>query len=163
MTKAELLEKIKTGNDQFVHLLSTLSADQIIQSGVVGNWSVKDIVAHIAVHEQRMLEWMDEKIRGGNPAAFQPYAMPDVELAMVNEGIYQANRGRVWLDVLQDLENVQTRTLSFINTAQKEDLMTTQRFQLLEGEPLWMAVAANTYDHREEHGRDIRAWMEKRK
>jgi hypothetical protein len=38
--------------------------------------------------------------------------------------------------------------------------LNTERLQLQGGEPLWEAIAANTFWHYEEHGEDIRRWQE---
>jgi hypothetical protein len=36
-----------------------------------------------------------------------------------------------------------------------------QRVKLQGGEALWQAVAANTFEHYQEHGQDILAWLQK--
>jgi hypothetical protein len=159
MSKSKLLEKIRAGHEFFKNLITALSDEQRTQAGVIGDWSVKDIVAHIVVHQQRMLQWMVERMRGGSPTAFQPYAMPDAELADLNELIYQENREREWEEILRDLDKTHAELLAFVDAADEEDLMSTHQFQLLGGEALWEAVAANTIDHYEEHSRDIRAWL----
>jgi hypothetical protein len=159
MSKINLLEKIRTGHERFNALLAELSDAQLIKPGVIGIWSVKDIVAHIVIHEQRMLQWMTERMQGRNPIAFQPFDMPEKELNELNENIYQENCNRDWMDVFQDWEKTHSQTLRLIEAANEEDLMSAQRFRLLGGEPLWVAVAVNTFEHCEEHGRDIRAWV----
>lgn len=159
MSKAILLDRIRTGHELFRAFLAELGDEQLTQPGVIGVWSVKDILAHIVVHEQRMLQWIAERMPGGMPAAFQPYGMPDAELAGLNERIYQENRDREWLDVLQDWETTYAHILAFVEAADEEDLMSGQRFRLQEGEPLSAAVAANTFEHYEDHSRDIRAWL----
>jgi hypothetical protein len=42
-----------------------------------------------------------------------------------------------------------------VETSPEEDILDTRRFQLLGGEPLWAAIAANTFEHYEEHGKDL--------
>jgi hypothetical protein len=159
MSKAGLLDRIRVGHELFKALLAELGDEQLTQAGVIGEWSVKDILVHIVVHEQRMLQWMAERMFVGTPVAFQPYGMPDPELAEVNERIYQENRDREWVNVLQDWDQAYAHTLAFVEAAAEEDLMGTHRFQLQGGEALGEAVAANTFEHCEEHSRDIRAWL----
>ena len=129
------------------------------QPGVIGEWSVKDILMHVVVHEQRMARWMAVRLRGEEPDAPQPYGMPDDELAVLNERIYQENRDRALEDVLRDWEEAHAQALALVTEAVEEDLLDPHRFQLQGGEPLGAAVAANTFEHDEEHARDIRAWL----
>lgn len=159
MNKSQLLESIQNGYHLFRALLSELDAEQMYQPGAVGKWSVKDTLAHIVVHEQRMIEWIAERLCGGTPAAFQPYDMPETELDGLNEQIYQENLDRSLEDVLSDLARTHAKTLKLVETSREEDLLDPARFRLLRGEPLWEAIAANTFQHYEEHGQDIRRWQ----
>lgn len=161
MNKACLLAAILAGREQFNALLAELSAAQLTQAGAIGAWSVKDTLAHIVVHEQRMLQWMAETLRGAAPAAFQPYDIPDLALAELNRQIYQENRERTWAEIFQDWQQTAEQIAAMIAAADEADLMSTRRFRLHGGEALWQAVAANTFEHYAEHGQDIRAWLEK--
>lgn len=51
MTKSELLESIQTGYSLFKELLSQLDENPMTQPSVIGKWTVKDMMAHIAVHD----------------------------------------------------------------------------------------------------------------
>jgi hypothetical protein len=155
MSKPQLREAIENGYRLFKELLAQFSAEQMQQPGAVGKWSVKDTVAHILVHEQRMLQWMQERVCGKHLAMFQPYAMPDDELDQLNEEIYQENCGRHLDDILHDLEKTHAEALRPVETSHAEDILDPDRFHLQGGEPLWAAIAANTFEHYEEHGRDI--------
>jgi hypothetical protein len=161
MNKAILIEKIQKEKEVFGFLLDELSQEAVLLPGVCGEWSVKDIVAHITVHEQRMLKWLDETLKGENPSEYQPYDSPDEQLNALNHQIYLDHLNRSWKDVLADWESTHRQTLAWTNSADDDALFDSSRFHLLGGEPLCTAVAANTYEHCEEHGRDIRAWMGK--
>lgn len=161
MNKNTLIDNIRTGKMLLDSLLNGLSEDQFIQPGVCGEWSVKDTVAHIIVHEKRMLVWMIETLKGVTPEEYQPYASPDKQLNALNHQIYLDNKNRRLKEVLREWESTHAQTLAWLQMVNEEDLFDANRFCLLDGEPLWVAVAANTYEHCEEHGRDIRAWREK--
>ncbi|HEX2996081.1 MAG TPA: ClbS/DfsB family four-helix bundle protein [Anaerolineales bacterium] len=154
MSKEELSESIQSGYNTFKELLSKFDTEQLNKPGAVGKWSIKDTVAHIVVHEQRMIWWMKERLSGKCPALPQPYAMPDDELNELNEQIYQDNLDRTWDDILRDLEAVHVEALQLVETSAEEDLFDPDRFHLQTGEPLWEAIAANTFSHYEEHSRD---------
>ncbi len=155
MSKAKLLELIQSGYGSFKELLAEMDQAQMCQPGAIGKWSVKDTVAHIVVHEQRMIQWMKERLCGEYPAMPQPYAMPDDELNELNEQIYQENLNRTFDEVMCALDTAHIEALRLVEESREEDLLNPNRFQLQGGEPLWEAIAANTFEHYEEHGQDI--------
>ena len=159
MSKSKLRESIQGGYALFTALLAELDEEQMTQPGAIGTWSVKDTVAHIVIHEQRMIHWMTEKLRREHPILPQPYAMPDDELDKLNEQIYQENRNRSLDDIMRDLDKTHVDVLTLVETAAEEDILDSRRFQLQGGEQLWEAIAANTFWHYEEHGQDIRNWQ----
>ena len=159
MNKSKLREAIQTGYSLFRELLAEFDTEQMQQPGAVGTWSVKDTVAHIVVHEQRMIQWIRERLCGKQPNMFQPYAMPADELDQLNEQIYYENRDRPLDDVMHALEETHAETLNVVETNPEEDLLDAGRFRLLGGEPLWTAIAANTFEHYEEHGQDLHKYM----
>ena len=86
----------------------------------------------------------------------QPYDMPDDALNELNEQIYQENLNRTLENVLCDLDKTHAEALRLVEAGKEEDILNPNRFQLRGGEPLWEAIAANTFWHYEEHGEDIR-------
>jgi len=158
MTKERLVEHIETGHAAFKVLLAEIPPERILQAGVAGEWSVKDIVAHIEAHEHRTIDWVQARLRGEQPAG-QPYDTPEEELTEINARIFVANRDRTLPDVLAGLDAAHERTLAFVMSTGERDLVDASRCALRGGEALWFAVAANTFWHYEEHARDIRAWL----
>ncbi len=158
MSKPKLLESIQNGYDLFKELLSAFDEEQMNQPGAIGKWSIKDTVAHIVVHEQRMIGWMRERLQGHYPATPQPYAMPDDELDQLNEQIYQENLSWPLRGVMLALEQTHAEALKLVEESTEKDIFDPDCFQLRSGEPLWEAIAANTFWHYEEHGQDIRRW-----
>jgi hypothetical protein len=160
MNLSKLHESIKSGYVKFTDLLAELSCEELTQPGVIATWSVKDMTAHICVHEQRIVQWMKERLQGNEPRSPQPYDMPADELDRLNEQIFEENRNRAWDDILYNLEEAHIEVLKLLETSTGEDILNTERLQLQGGEPLWEAIAANTVWHYEEHGEDIRRWQE---
>lgn len=57
-TKALLLSTSQKERDALEGFLSTLTPEQMTQSGIVGEWSVKDVLAHLYEWEQMVLGWL---------------------------------------------------------------------------------------------------------
>jgi len=163
MSKAELLTRMQVGHEHLNELLAECNAKQMIQAGAVDKWSVKDILAHIAAHQQRMSDWLEQRLQGILPATPQPYDMDEDDLAILNEQILQENRLSSLADVRSDLDAAHERALAVVESASETDLIDAGRCALRGGEPLWEAVAANSYAHYAEHGQDIRQWLQKEK
>jgi len=159
MSRSKLCELIESGYTLFLTLLAELDNAQMTEAGVIGKWAVKDILAHILIHEQRMIQWMTQRLHGEHSVLPQPYAMPDDELDILNEQIYLENQHRSLDDILRDLHRMHAGALRLVETANEEAILDPRRFQLQGGEPLWEAIAANTFWHYEEHSQDIRAWQ----
>lgn len=157
MTKPELLALIQSGREELVITLSALDSDQMTVTGVEGDWSVKDILFHIAVWEEQMVHWLDEAVRGQVP---QPLpGLPSDELDRWNEQIYLEHRDRSLHEALERFRQAYTDTLQAVEQMSEEDLLDPQRFAWRRGKPLWRMVAADTFEHDEEHGKAIEAWL----
>lgn len=159
MTKSELLELIQGEHQRLEATLSELDKDQMIQPGVVDHWSVKDTLAHIAVWEKRMVRWVGEAVRGRVPEMLPPGMTWD-DLDEWNEQTYQEHRDRPLAGVLADFERSYQEALQVVQVTPEKDLVDPNRFEWLDGEPLWRLVAANTFWHYREHDESIRAWLE---
>lgn len=161
LNKIQLLDAMQTGHHRFNIFLSEIPADQMLLPHVVGEWSIKDILAHIVVHEQRMIEWVTNKLEGKPITDPQPYSMPEHELTVLNEQIFQQNRYRALEEILSDLDTTYFQALALVEAVSEAGLFDRSYVRLRDGEALWEAVAANTYWHYEEHERDIRTWLSK--
>jgi hypothetical protein len=155
ISRSELLEAIRTEHNRLEVTLAQLDEAQMIRPGVVGDWSVKDILAHIVAWEQRMVRWVGEALQGKLPAD------PDNwdQVHALNAQIYQENRDRSLADVLEEFPRSYQEALHVAETTGEKDLLDPGRFAWREGKPLWKVVAANTCWHYREHDESIRAWL----
>ena len=52
MTKAEFLDRLRSGRAEWDALIAQIDEAQMTEPGVVGDWSVKDIIAHVTWSER---------------------------------------------------------------------------------------------------------------
>src|SRR5215471_18606058 len=52
INKQELLQRLQGGYDRFQQLIVHLTPAQLQVAGVIGRWSIKDLIAHFITHEQ---------------------------------------------------------------------------------------------------------------
>lgn len=55
MGKSQLLERDSTGYEELARILASLNEAQMTIAGVHGDWSVKDILAHLAAWHEHLL------------------------------------------------------------------------------------------------------------
>ncbi len=66
-TKTELIGKLECNRDELLSALSDLDETEIVAPRVVGEWSVKDVVGHIAYWEQVIHDHVREAFAEGRP------------------------------------------------------------------------------------------------
>ncbi len=66
-TKALLLAESEKEHNALGETLPTLTPEQITQTGVVGEWSVKDVLVHLYAWEQMVLSWLAASQNGETP------------------------------------------------------------------------------------------------
>lgn len=158
MTKREILASIRSEREGLEATLGRLSEAQMTQPGVESDWTVKDILAHIVDWEGRMVQWVEESLRGEVPERPAPGMTWD-DLDRLNEQTYLANKDRALDDVLAEFHASYQRALRTAEAATEADLIEPERFAWRQGDPMWHMVAANTWWHYKEHRETIENWL----
>lgn len=158
-TKEEILEAILSEREALETTLDQLSEEQKTQPGAEDGWSVKDILAHITDWEKRLLLWIDESIQGERPQRPAPGMTWD-DLDRLNELTYLANKDRSLEEVEIDFHSSYQKALKTVQALSEEDLIDPKRFSWRKGDPLWLMVAANTWEHYKEHRETIIEWLQ---
>jgi uncharacterized protein (TIGR03083 family) len=153
ITKAKLIQKIEVSRMWLEEVLGQVDPSQMTQPGVVGDWSVKDIVAHLTAWERMMVAWLADYPKG------VPVERPtsDAEFDEWNERIYLENKVKPLEEVLREFESTHEMTLQALHDTPEEVLFETGRYSYRGGLPLWQMVAGNTWWHYSEHGEEIQA------
>lgn len=160
-TKTELIQRIKQGRAELEATLGRLSEDQLSTPGVVGEWSIKDHLAHIASWEAGMVALLRHQPRW-QAIGLDLATIEGMETNEVNNLIYQRNRDRSLADVLSDFRGTREAMLDTLATLSDDDLHKTYSFYQPDepgedsGDPIIGWVIANTYEHDAEH----KGWIE---
>jgi hypothetical protein len=130
----------------------------MIQPGVAGDWSIKDIVAHLTAWRRRTVGRFQAELRHEpTPPPFWPEHMQTDD--EINAWIYAAHRDRPLADILGESRDVFDQLVNTLDAFPEADLLDSTRFPWLEGEPL---TAAALFGHfHEEHEPDMRAWLDR--
>ena len=70
--KTSILKEMRTNYVALEEILAHLDKTQYFTEGVIPGWTIKDILAHIASWQHRLLRWLDAAVRNEEPAISGP-------------------------------------------------------------------------------------------
>lgn len=157
--KTGVLKEMSTSYNALEEILASLDQAQFMTEGVIPGWSIKDMLAHIASWHHRLLRWLDAAVHNQAPTISGPDNVEEVDA--LNAQFYQENKARPLDEVLADFRTSYRQILEIVQAMPEDDLMNPDRFAWSNGEPLWEAIAGDTYDHYHEHTKQIQEWLAK--
>src|SRR5579875_1664108 len=159
INKARLLDEINGGYTTLQTALALLNQEQMTTPGVTGDWSLKDILAHLAAWQRYLLIHLQAAIRNEEPA--DKGFTGDGDTDTMNARFYEQNKVRPLDDVQADFRTTYRQVVDAVQALSDEDLFDPQRFAWMKGNALWVFVAGNTYEHYQEHLQSIQEWLSK--
>jgi hypothetical protein len=155
--KAELLNGLREEYRNWQALLDDIGVERMDQPGVTGEWSVKDIVAHLTGWRRRTVARLQAAQRGEPepPPPWSAHLQTDDE---INAWIYESNHARPLREILDDSHQVFQQLLTAVDGLPDKVLRDpTLHLPWLQGQPF---NAAELFSHfHEEHEPDMRAWL----
>lgn len=127
-----------------------LSDSQLTEPGVTGDWSVKDILAHVTTWEGEALKHLPLIIAGGRPPRYVRYGGIDAFNAKTTE----EKRGLSLPEVLRQLDDTHGRLIDFVQRTPEAQFTRDTRFR--------RRLRLDTYSHYPKHAVAIREWREQR-
>jgi hypothetical protein len=126
----------------------------MLRPGVIGLWSVKDILAHLCA-------WESELVTALSTLSKQmPEIMKIEDINEWNEEQYHLNAPRPLDVVLEDFQGVHRHLRQAVQSLDEKTLNDVRAFRWMEGEPLAYLVASNASWHEQEHAEQIQAWRQ---
>ncbi len=137
-TKRVLLDLIQSEHERLEQALAPLNDAQLIQPGVMEDWSIRDILAHLAVWEARL----QQRVKG------RPERGTELGTPQFNAQIFAENRGRALKAVRADFERSHQSVIKL-----------AESLSAAEVKHWWQAFAFNTYNHYRWARTHIRRWV----
>jgi|DewCreStandDraft_4_1066084.scaffolds.fasta_scaffold167176_2 hypothetical protein len=155
MTQDEILDALEDQREKFLEAIDGLNEDQLTEPGVVGEWSVKDIMFHLTMWEAELVKLLWQAAQGAQPTTVHFGKTPVDEL---NAAWSALSRTRSLDQVIDDFAGVRKQTSRRVSAFKDQDLKDAQRFPWLKGHPLWEWIAEDSFKHEAEHTAQILAW-----
>jgi hypothetical protein len=158
MTKAKLIESIEREWAALEAAIDGLDDRQMVEALVIGKWTVKDILAHIAVWESRLVTDLFKIERGVTP---ETPGLNDAQVEQLNERYYNEQRDRSLERILEDIQGVHLALLNRLEDFPEKALIDPKKYKWMSGKPLSEWIGEDSHVHYREHAQDIRAWRER--
>lgn len=155
MTKDELIDQLENSREAFLNAIEGLGDEDLQAKGVVGDWSIKDTMAHLVAWEAEMVKLLWQAQQGENPSSAHFSGQSDDSL---NAAFHALTRDRPLERVLDDFAAVRKQTIRRLEAFKATDLGDPLRFPWLNHTPLWKWIADSTFTHENEHAEQVRAW-----
>jgi uncharacterized damage-inducible protein DinB len=148
-----LILAVKTSRERWESALAGIEDARLLEPGVAGAWSLKDIIAHITWFEREMIEVVTARALVGSDYWQFP---PDERNAI----IYKENRDRSLDEVRMEAKLVFGVLLDALATLTDDELIDPARFEGMP--PDWVPleiIAQNTFEHYEAHRVGVEGWL----
>jgi len=151
MTRKQLLARLDAAWVAFQNVHAGLSDEELLESGVVDDWTVKDLVAHVTWWEEEALKHLPLILAGERPPR------------------YSVTYGGI--DAFNTLMAVQTRDLSLDDVRRQANVTHRRLVDYIRGVPEELfaretrfrrRLRLDTYSHYPIHTTAIREWREQR-
>ncbi|MGZ9166823.1 MAG: DinB family protein [Anaerolineales bacterium] len=145
-TKNQLLQAIEIERKALEELLSELSPAQMTQPGLVGEWSAKDVLAHLIEWEHMVLSWHSAGLKGKVPVT-PAEGFNWAQLPQLNQQIYEKHCDRPLADIQKEFKSSFKKILSTIQGLSEEDLFTHGRYAWTKNNTLGAYFISSTSSH----------------
>ncbi len=158
LNKQVILERITAERRRLEKSLALLDEEQMVISGVVGEWSVKDVLAHLMDWEGRFLGWYEAGRRGEVPEVPAPGIGWD-KLDSLNQRIYEKYREWALASVLAAFQGSYQQVLRVVERIPEEEMFAAGGYAWLGEGNMVGYILANTADHYRWAKLNIRRWL----
>jgi hypothetical protein len=163
MTKEQLLAKMRAARSRWESLLAEVPEVRMTEPGVEGEWSLKDVIAHLQVYEDWTASVIEKGLRGERYIPEPGDELVDTDKR--NAILYEQNRHRDLQEVQGSSSQTFQRMLNVVQGLSDEDLTSKQFLKdffpgFVTDEPLVRRLVDNIYEHYDEHIPSVLAWLQ---
>lgn len=149
LKKQQVLEKLEKSWQALRDTPAGLTEAQMLTPGVTGDWSVKDILAHVNWWEEEALKYLPLILQGGRPPR---YSVVYGGIDAFNAQMTELHRGLTLAEVLDRLDQTHGRLVELLQGVPEEQFTTDTPFR--------RRLRLDTYHHYAIHTQAICDWCE---
>lgn len=153
-TKTELIQAVEREWENLQTALDGLTDDQMQMPGVVDDWTIKDVIAHITFWQVRLVTAMFKAEKGFKPDAIGGGAGVD----LLNQQNYLDQKDRDFEAIWDDFDSSYQQILKRLENWSEEMLFAPKRFDWMKGDPFARYIEGDSAEHYAEHAKHIMTW-----
>ena len=160
--KTALLEQIDREQAFWEQLVDEIGEERMQEPGATGDWTFKDVVAHLNGWRTLTLARLDAA-RHGQASVAPPWPAhlnEEDDVEEINDWIYQANRDRPLREVLDEYGSSFQRMRDAVAAISERDLTEPGRYLWLGDAPLSIVITHSFGHLHEEHEPALRDWLD---
>jgi hypothetical protein len=163
MDKQTLLAQLRAERERLDAVLATMASERLLEPGAAGEWSVKDVIAHLTVYERWLTGWLQAARRGQLPA---PSPVEDPEVDVRNRLFHALAAERPLDEVRAEARVVFEALLAEVAAVSEADLDDPERTAWCvlpfwkDRRALWQAILNDTAEHYQQHLPDLETWAQ---
>lgn len=154
-SKQALLAAIDKERGALEKYIVTLSAEQMTETDIVGSWSAKDVLAHVAEWEHMCVGWYEAGLRGETAAMPAP-GFKWNQTPLLNHQIYKKYRDWPLEEVMARFQATHRHILEVITSISNEKMFTPGHFAWTKKNTLGTYMVSATSSHYVWAKREIR-------
>ncbi len=151
MDRSQLLKRLEKRWEQLKLSYAGLSDSELMEPGVTGGWSIRDIIVHITSWEEEALMHLPLILEGGKPPR---YSVKYGGIDAFNAQVTEQRRGLSLSTVLRQRDDTHCRLIDFIQSVPEDQFTRETRFR--------RRIRLDAYGHYPKHAEAIRKWREQR-
>ncbi|MCE5259065.1 MAG: ClbS/DfsB family four-helix bundle protein [Chloroflexi bacterium] len=160
-SQAELTAAIIGSRRRLERTLDGIAPAELPRPGVVGDWSVKDLLAHLAAWQRLLLYWYAQG-KTGAVLAPNPTGMSRRAIDMLNAEIYQTHHNDSLAAVQIEYHSAYAAALELVQSLSEDELYTPGHYAWTGKYLLADYAAANTCQHDDWANRMLHNWLRSR-
>lgn len=158
MNSSDLLDRLYSSRERLLVALEPLPDELLLEPRTLGEWSIADLLAHLAAWESELVTGLMRLDQGKKPEhLLQALASRDA----YNQQSLAENQGRALDPIFADFQGVRVQLEGWVEEFSNRDLTNPGRYKWLGGKPLWQIIAANSFEHEEAHLPAVEAFSER--
>jgi hypothetical protein len=151
MDKSQLLERLDKAWQAFNASYAGLSDAELLEPGVTGAWSVRDIILHVTWWEEEALSHLPVILAGGKPAR---YSVRYGGIDAFNAQMTEQKQDLSLSEALRQRDDTHRRLIDFVQNAPEDQIARETRFR--------RRLRLDTYSHYPLHAEAISKWRGQR-
>jgi hypothetical protein len=151
LDRSQLLKRLDRAWEALKTSYAGLSDGELVEPGVTGGWSVKDIIAHVTWWEEEALTHLPLILAGGRPPR---YSVTYGGIDAFNAQMAERKKLLSLSEVLRQRDDTHRRLIDYIQSVPEDQIARETRFR--------RRLRLDTYGHYPKHAEAIREWREGR-